>query len=404
MSILTTTQIQAEAQTIPQYKPYGWEQWPENVWLSYQFRRTLGYAQLGGSTVSECMQVAARIEPADKESWHAEWMRVADRNSALAEEAEKAGHFITARGAWLRASSYYRSAEFRLTLDDPRRMATFDRCETTFMNAGKYFSPKLERIKVPYDDGKFLHAYFVGTPHALSARQPVVITMGGLDSFKEELYFIMGQGALERGISCLLLDGPGQGATVRREGIHARPDTEVAIAACIDYLSTRDDVDPKRIALAGTSLGGHFVTRAGSKEHRLAAVAAQGVVWDINKTFGGRPDTFPSAHHAKSIFGGSTMAEVAEIMRPFTLEGVLEEMRCPYLLLHAKEDVLGAQDPVAAAEYARSKGVNITYRVVTAEETGADHCQHDNPTLGSDIIADWLAQQLGIDQASLVKG
>jgi predicted alpha/beta-fold hydrolase len=233
------------------------------------------------------------------------------------------------------------SAEFRLTLDDPRRMATFDRCETTFMNAGKYFSPKLERIKVPYDDGKFLHAYFVGTPHALSARQPVVITMGGLDSFKEELYFIMGQGALERGISCLLLDGPGQGATVRREGIHARPDTEVAIAACIDYLSTRDDVDPKRIALAGTSLGGHFVTRAGSKEHRL---------------------------------------------------------------LHAKEDVLGAQDPVAAAEYARSKGVNITYRVVTAEETGADHCQHDNPTLGSDIIADWLAQQLGIDQASLVKG
>jgi hypothetical protein len=49
MSILTTTQIQAEAQTIPQYKPYGWEQWPENVWLSYQFRRTLGYAQLGGA-------------------------------------------------------------------------------------------------------------------------------------------------------------------------------------------------------------------------------------------------------------------------------------------------------------------------------------------------------------------
>ena len=131
---------QADDKSIPRYQPYGWEQWPENPWLSYQFRRTLGYAQLGGASVSECLQVASRINPADKESWHAEWMRVADSNSARAEEAEKAGHLMTARAAWLRASSYYRSAEFRLTADDPRRLATFDRCESTFMSAGKYFS------------------------------------------------------------------------------------------------------------------------------------------------------------------------------------------------------------------------------------------------------------------------
>jgi dienelactone hydrolase len=404
MSISDALQPQADDNSVPRYQSYGWEQWPEHAWLSYQFRRTLGYAQLGGASVSECMQVASRVVPADKESWHAEWMRVADRNSERAEQAEKAGDIFTARAAWLRASSYYRSAEFRLTAEDPRRAATFERCETTFMNAGRYFSPKLERVKIPYDNGKFLHSYFIGTPHALNDRQPVLIAMGGLDSFKEELYFIFAQGALERGISCLLLDGPGQGATVRREGIHARPDVEVAIAACIDYLNTREDVDQKRIALAGTSLGGHFVSRAGSKEHRLAAVAAQGVVWDINKTFKGRPEDFPSAHHAKSVFGASTVAEAVEIMRPFTLEGVLEEMRCPYLLVHGANDVLGAQDPPAAAEYARRSGVNITYREVTAEETGADHCQHDNPTLGSDIIADWLAHQFGIDQAALLKG
>jgi hypothetical protein len=72
-----------------------------------------------------------------------------------------------------------------------------------------------------------------------------MIAMGGLDSFKEELYFIFGQGALERGISCLLMDGPGQGATVRREGIRARPDTEVPIGACIDYLIARGRCGPQ---------------------------------------------------------------------------------------------------------------------------------------------------------------
>jgi hypothetical protein len=404
MSTSGTLQQQPVEKPAPRYQPYGWEQWPENPWLSYQFRRTLGYAQLGGASVSECMQVASRVVPVDKESWHAEWMRVADSNTARAEMAEKEGDVFTARDGWLRASSYYRSAEFRLTIEDPRRLATFGRCEATFMSAGKYFAPKLERVRIPYEGGNVLHGYFLRSPHASSAPQPVMIAMGGLDSFKEELYFIFGQGALERGISCLLIDGPGQGATVRYEGIRARPDTEVPIGACIDYLIDRGDVDAQRIGLAGTSLGGHFVSRAGSKEHRLAAVAAQGVIWDLHETFYGRPETFPSAHHAKSVFGGNSMAEVAQIVRPFTLEGVLEEMRCPYLVTHGVHDVLGQQDPPRVVEYARRKGVNIAYREVTAEETGADHCQHDNPTLGSDIVVDWLAHQLDIDQTQLVKG
>jgi hypothetical protein len=400
---ISDDQRQANAQSIARYQPYGWEQWPENPWLSYQFRRTLGYAQLGGASVSECMQVGSRVVAADKESWHAEWMRVADNNSARAELAEKAGDIFTARAAWLRASSYYRSAEFRLASEDPRRLPTFARCEATFMSAGKYFSPKLERVRIPYQ-GSVLHGYLVRSPHASPAPQPVMIAMGGLDSFKEELYFIFGHGALERGISCLLIDGPGQGATVRYEGIRARPDTEVPIGACIDYLIARGDVDAKRIALAGTSLGGHFVSRAGAREHRLAAVAAQGVIWDLHKTFHGWTDTSPAAHHARSVFGANTTAEVAELARPFSLDGVLEEMRCPYLVTHGMHDVLGQQDPPRVVEYARRKGVNITYREVTAEETGADHSQHDNPTLGSDIVADWLAHQLGIDQTELVKG
>lgn len=403
MTRSTIAEPQTGCSSVPRYEPYGWEQWPEYPWLSYQFRRVLGYAQLGGAAVSECMQVAARVTPADPDSWHEQWMRVADRNCDRARQAERTSDFLTARGAWLRASSYYRAAEFRLPIEDSRRLSTFSSCEDAFMNAGRYFSPKLERIKVPYDGEKFLHGYFIGTPNACGERNPVMIAMGGLDSFKEELFFIMGQGALERGISCLLLDGPGQGATVRREGIHARHDYEVAIAACVDYLCTRSDVDPKRIGLAGTSMGGHFATRAGSKEHRLAAVAAQGVIWDIHKVFEGRTEAYPAAHHAKSVFGGRSMVEAINLMKPFSLEGVLEEMRCPYLLVHGVDDALGAQDPPFVAQYARRHGVNITYREVTAEETGSDHCQHDNPTLGSDLIADWFAHQFGIDQTVLLR-
>jgi hypothetical protein len=39
--------------------------------------------------------------------------------------------------------------------------------------------------------------------------------------------------------------------------------------------------------------------------------------------------------------------------------------------------------------------------MVSAEETGAEHCQHDNPTLGQEVMLDWLADRFGIDQRSL---
>jgi hypothetical protein len=42
--------------------------------------------------------------------------------------------------------------------------------------------------------------------------------------------------------------------------------------------------------------------------------------------------------------------------------------------------------------------VKVTLRLTTEEETGAEHCQHDNPTLGQELMGDWLADVFGIDQ------
>ena len=42
-------------------------------------------------------------------------------------------------------------------------------------------------------------------------------------------------------------------------------------------------------------------------------------------------------------------------------------------------------------------------RILDPDETGAEHCQHDNPTIGQEILADWLADRFGIDQRKLLK-
>ena len=50
-----------------------------------------------------------------------------------------------------------------------------------------------------------------------------------------------------------------------------------------------------------------------------------------------------------------------------------------------------------------ANGVDATMRVLEPDETGAEHCQHDNPTIGQEVLADWLADKFGIDQRALLK-
>ena len=378
------------------YEPFGWHHWEDHFFLSYQFRRALGETQEGGGAVSECFQAASRMKP-DLESWHREWLVVAERNDRRGDEEEERGHIRTAMNCWLRAADYYRSAEFWLLPDDPRRMATFDKCERASRKWLRYLGG--EAVEIAYEGGVSMPAYFIkprtGTKH------PVLISFGGLDSFKDELWFMTGHGAVQRGIAVLMVDGPGQGATLRRHRIPTRFDYEVPVGKCIDFLLRREDVDGSRIAVSGSSLGGYYSARAGSKEHRLAACISHGAIWDVEQRFRDRGEGHALANHMKWVFGARTMAEAIEKARPFKLEGVLGEMRCPYLVLHGGHDVLGVENSKTVYEHAKSKGVKVTLRLTSAEETGAEHCQHDNPTLGQELMIDWLADVFRIDQRKL---
>jgi len=151
--------------------------------MSYQFRRALGETQEGGGAISECFQAASRMVPGDAESWHREWLRVAERNDRRGDQAEAAGHVITARNCWVRAVDYYRSAEFWLAADDPRRLETFTKCEEAFKKAARYFTPPAETVEIPYENGAHLYAYFLRAPRGAD-KQPVLIGFGGLDFIK----------------------------------------------------------------------------------------------------------------------------------------------------------------------------------------------------------------------------
>lgn len=387
----------------PKYEPFGWHHWPEDFWFSYQFRRGLGETQEGGGAVSEVMQAGSRIISGDAESWHREWTVIARRNHERGDAEFERRHVRTAMNCWLRAANYYREAEFWLDPRDPRRLSTFDACETVSKQFFTRLTPPGEVVEIPYENSVSLPGYFIRSPTG-GGKQPVLISFGGLDSFKDELWFMTGRGAVQRGMSVLLVDGPGQGGTLRRHGVTTRFDYEVPVGKCIDWLTARADVDAARIAVSGSSLGGYYAARAGAMESRLAACIAHGAMWDIGARWKTRDDSHGLAKHMCWVFGGANMKESAEIAAPFKLEGVLENMGCPFLVIHGGHDVLGVENAKTVYDYAVKHGVKATLRLTSAEETGAEHCQHDNPTLGQELMLDWLADVFGIDQSKLAYG
>ncbi len=308
-------------QTTPsRYEPRGWTQWPGNHDFSFQFMRTLCASQEGASTISECFLAASKMSVGDTESWHREWTALGDTSSERATAASAAGHYHTAKVNWLRAANYYRSAEFFLRRNDPRRLQTFDKIEASSHKYLALMCPQGEIVKVPYLDGQHLDAYYV-RPYDTKDKLPTVICFGGLDEYKDELLHEIPKHAFPRGFSALLVDLPGQGGTLRRQKIATRCDTEVPVGKCVDYLLSRSDVDADRIVLYGASFGGYYSSRAGSFEHRLKAVVSDGGIfdyprWQQRRSAEGElePDGL-FAEHIKFITGTNSLDEAFQILK-----------------------------------------------------------------------------------------
>jgi hypothetical protein len=372
------------------YEAAGWTHWPAFPDASAQFARILGTSQEGGAAISECFLVASRIAPADPQSWYAAWLDRARRTREAAAAAQQAGHAQTARANWLRAATYYRASEMFLAPRDERRASVFRDMLACSRNWLGLLEPVGEVVMVPLGGGQALDAYFIRRPG--SARAPCVICVGGLDGNKDELLPRMTRAALERGLALLLIDMPGQGETLRLRGLPNRPDCEVPVGRCVDYLQGRGDIDAERIALYGASLGGVYAARAASGEKRLKAVVSDSLVFDLHAALSQRlaVDAKGDWGLLQWVFGCDSPQAVVEKSRQFRMADFLDAIACPYLIVQGEHDFLGLQTAVDAYEYAKKAGVDVQLKVFTAEDSGAAHCQADNPTLGQEFIADWL--------------
>lgn len=362
-----------------------WQFYPDHYMFSYQLNRILTQSHFGGGEFNECIEAAGRIKAGDLVSFNEGWSFAGNQAMRVADEAMSKGYAITARQAYLRASNYLRTAEFFLKPDDHRKVPGYLKATEAFQK-GAYMLPNPPQfVRIPFE-GSEMSGYFL-QPQNAKPEGPLIIMFGGLDSTAEELYFGPWQKLEERGISLLMLDGPGQGASLRLRHMLTRYDYEVPATAAMNWSIEHLPVDAKRIGIMAVSMGGYMAARAAAFEKRFKVCCIWGAVWSYYDIWKNRPDDHPLASIMMHIVGANNMADAREKLRLFTLEGVAEKISMPTFISHGEDDrqnfvenAYKLYDALTCEKY-----INI----VPKETTGSSHCHIDNFNKINPLF-DWL--------------
>lgn len=360
--------------------------WPSDWTMSWQFIRLVSEAHYGGGDFHELHSAARNIPAGDTEAWHREFYQLGERVARHAEAELARGHRLTARAAHLRASNYFRTAEFFL-LGDPRKIRTYKRSAAEFEKAAALFDPPFERAEVPYE-GAGLPGWFM---KAGPGRLPACLLVGGADTTAEELWVLGGREVLDRGMHLLIVDGPGQGAAVRLRDLYMRPDYEVPVTAMLDWLCARPEVDASRVGLVGRSAGGYFGPKTAAVDKRIKAMALWGACYDwLNDVYDYFPPIQRQFHY---ILGAKDDADCRAKLAPYTLEGVLARVRCPTLVSHGEQDRI-VRPESARRTYRELASAEKELKMWTPETLGENHCQNDNTLNAVRFMYDWLADRV----------
>jgi dienelactone hydrolase len=258
----------------------------------------------------------------------------AKRSERLAEAEAAAGHRETAMELYYQATLQYADAQHVVfeTGDEKRFLhGGLMRCYGKVRELAPY---RVEHVDVPWNG-----TVVSGNLHLAPGEgaKPVVFYVPGCDQTKEAWPHPYYNQALQRGMHAFSFDGPGQGESNLR-GIRLTADNyEAAASAAISYLIQRPEVDPKKIGVYALSFGSYWGMRIAATEHRIAAAACPWASF-VDKYYLMTEESPRYKQLFAYLTQSSTEEELDKVWEAMTMEGYMEKIRCPTLVVTGEYD------------------------------------------------------------------
>lgn len=243
--------------------------------------------------------------------------------------------------------------------------------------------PLAQTVRCLNSEGEYVPAWYHEGENGAA-----ILFLHGLGGNRSQLKETAGL-LLNQGYGVLLIDQSGHGVHPARINTFGRRESIDAIAG-IDWLRERDEVDPHRIGIFGSSMGGTTAIYAASRDPDLACVVADSSYADLEE----------QAYHDLEM--GFKGFQISRIWRPTFVKtfllmapifigkwagfedpvDVLPDIQCPLFLSHGQEDTrIDVDQYFLLLNTARQNEMDIT----TYLAEGRDHTTyvHDQAYLNS---------------------
>lgn len=353
---------------------------------------------VGGVKSEDAREALSNIHSLDRDEWAAAWSAMGERYDKRAQSEEAAKNNDAARDDYFWAFRYYTVARWPVPNSAGKQKAYLAALEA-FKNYGKFLDPPVEIINVPFE-GKSIRGY-IRLPKDVRPA-PMVLMINGTDSRKEDE--VQGHDGFYRsGIGVVAIDMPGTGESP----VKADVGSEHIFSRLLDYLSTRPDVDSKRIVAWGVSYGGHWSAQLAYEERaRLRGAVVQGgpideyYSADWQKKSLGTPEYLFDLFAARAaIYGVESLDEFYAYGPRLSLkkQGLLGQPSAPMLILNGEKD---SQVPISDLYLLMQSGGTAKWSWVNPDGGHTGRSQEwPNSRIAVEIVTPWIKARLEPDSA-----
>ncbi|HWI72261.1 MAG TPA: alpha/beta hydrolase [Baekduia sp.] len=277
-----------------------------------------------------------------------------------------------AAAAWL-------FAQMAFNEDTERKRDLYRRYVETITRYAELRIPALERILVPYGAGHLVG--WLALPAGGRADATVVV-WGGLSGWGAA-YLRLADALNQRGLACLLAEGPGQGEPRLNDRIFLDSDAVRGFARFVDAVC-EDQRLGDRIGIQGNSFGGLFAGLLAARDPRVGACCVNGAPTNPSV-----PDFRTAREQIFSAVGLDDVRAAQSVLDTWRFDPLVQRLDCPLLLLH------GARDPLATFEQQRGFLEAAVPGLGTLREwEDGEHTVYNHADQRDAFSADWFASHL----------
>lgn len=306
-----------------------------------------------------------------RQDWVAEWTSIGDAHCVLSEVNFKKGDRNEATDAWLCALTAFEVARRLVDEDDPKSGEILAKVDAGIQRFGRSMEQKVERALISYDQGECFGYYL--SPANYDSGTPAVICVSREEETEAALLGRLLPVVVGRDVAVLVISHQDVSS-------YWRGQSEMALSACLDYVSIQPGVDADRIGVYGEGLSASLATDFAIFDRRIAAAVCDGGLWDWARTVGSLGRT-PGA--------ADVLDERAVSARRSRLA---KQLRCPVLVVAGGRGA--ASVPEAIKLQADCSAARIDLELAIPRMTRTPIGEIENFVFSDDHIFGWLEHKL----------